>query len=135
MEVEGGAGKGKGGKARQGKAKARQGSTPDHVCSRAEGRQPRIFIIIFLYFLEQGLHPDHDATLPHLPTLPPYYLTVPPPPNSSTGEPAEKKSTPSPPAANRNRSRRRRPQQTCDVLRVAGEEEVLIWCTSGHHRR
>lgn len=103
MEVEGGAGKGKEGK-------ARQGSAPDHVCSRAEGRQPRIFIIIFLYFLEQGLHPDHDATLPHLPTLPPYYLTVPPPPNSLTGEPAEKKSTPSPPAANRNRARRRRPQ-------------------------
>jgi len=67
VEVEGGAGKGKGGK-------ARQGSTPDHVCSRAEGRQPRIFIIIFLYFLEQGLHPDHDATLPtsYAPSLLPY---------------------------------------------------------------
>lgn len=54
MEVEGGAGKGKGGKAKaKAKAKARQGSAPDHVCSRAEGRQPRIFIIIFLYLFSR----------------------------------------------------------------------------------
>lgn len=114
MEVEGGAGKGKGGKARQGKAKARQGSAPDHVCSRAEGRQPRIFIIIFLYFLEQGLHPDHDATLPHLPTLPPYYLTVPRLP------------TPRQASQQRTRAHPRRRQPTEIVLGAAGRSRHVM---------
>lgn len=74
MEVEGGAGKGKGGKARQGKAKARQGSAPDHVCSRAEGRQPRIFIIRYFSIFSRTRTSSRSRCHPTSPTYAPSLL-------------------------------------------------------------